>query len=223
MKIIKLQLLILLIPISINVCAQDIQRFLGTYYLEGICKDMLQGGNVFPDERDVIIKEGTESDLLINIGASAGFNDFKVFVSEDSLSIPLQWWDAFNGMQASFSGKGKIENDSLFLHYGAGGAFGVIECECKGKKTSSASVLYPSLTDENKVYYDATNQIIVIDDALQNRSSTFELIDVQGKVILRKTNAGNIINIANLPCGVYVYRLLQDSQGIDFGKIVKNN
>ena len=134
MKTIKLQLLILLIPINIILCAQDIQRFLGTYHLEGICKDMLQEGNVYPDKRDVIITEGIESDLLINIGASANDNDFQTFISEDSLFIPLQWWVNYDGTNASFKAKGKVENDSLFLSYGAGGTFGVFFCECKGKR-----------------------------------------------------------------------------------------
>lgn len=89
MKTIRLQLFILLISISINSYAQDIQHFLGTYHLKGICKNMLQED--FPEERKVIITEGVVSDLLINIGASAGFNDFKAFISDDSLSIPLQW------------------------------------------------------------------------------------------------------------------------------------
>ena len=134
MKIIKLQILMLLIPININLYAQDIQRFLGTYHLKGVCEDYTHAGFVFPDERNVIIKEGIESDLLINIGASANDNDFKTFLSEDSLFIPLQWWVNYDGTNASFKAKGKLENDSLFLSYGAGGTFGVFFCECKESK-----------------------------------------------------------------------------------------
>ena len=219
----KLQILILLIPISISLCAQNIQRFLGTYHLEGMCKNMLQEGDVFPDERDVIITEGIESDLLINIGASANA-DFKTFISGDSLYIPVQWWDNFDETQASFQGKGKIENDSLFLHYGVGGTFGVFECECKGKKTSSASVLYPLPNDETKIYFNVTNQLIVLNETLQHQFLTFELIDTQGKIVLKKTNVDNSsINVANIPNGVYFYRLLQNRQAIYFGKILKAN
>ena len=224
MKIIKLQLLTLLIPISINLFAQDIQRFLGTYHLEIECEDMLQEWNVFSGEHDVIITEGIESDLLINIGASAEFNDFQAFVSEDSLFIPLQWWDNFDETQASFQGKGKVENDSLFLYYGLGGSFGILECECKGKKRSSASVLYPLPDDEIKVYFDVINQVIVLDETLQHQFLTFELIDTQGKIVLKKTNVdSSFINIANIPNGVYFYRLLRNRQAICFGKILKTN
>ena len=224
MKTIKLRLLILLIPININLCAQDIQRFLGIYLVEGMCKSILQEDFVFPDERGVIITEGVESDLLINIGASAGFNDFKAFVSDDSLYIPLQWWETSHGTQAAFQGKGKIENDSLFLQYGAGGSFGLVECEVKGKKISSASILYPLPTNENKVYFDVLNKVIVLDESLQNQSLMFELIDMQGRIIARKTNVnGSFINVANLSNGVYLYRLLQNKRVVCFGKILNNN
>jgi len=216
--------LILLIPISINLCAQDIQHFLGTYHLKGVCKDMLQEENIFPDERDVIITKGIESDLLINIGASVGFNDFKAFISEDSLSVPIQWWDNFDETQAALQGKGKIENNSLFLYYKTWGTFGAFECECKGKKTSSTSVLYPLPANENKVYFDIKNQLIVLDETLQHQSLTFELIDTQGKIVFIKKNVdSSSINVANISNGVYIYRLLQKGQTICFGKILKTN
>ena len=202
--------------------AQDIQRFLGPYHLEGICETFIENNFVFTEERDVIITEGTESDLLINIGASAGNNEFKVFISEDSLFIPVQWWVNFNETQASFQGKGNIENDSLFLYYKATGSFGIIECNCKGKKTSQTSVLYPLPSNENKVYFDAANQLIVIDETLKGQSVTFELTDVQGKIVFRKTNVDNgFISIADLPSGVYLYRLLQGNQTTFSGKIIK--
>jgi hypothetical protein len=78
-----------------------------------------------------------------------------------------------------------------------------------------------TLPFDNKVYYDATNQVIVIDKTLQNQFSTLELYDMQGKVILRKTDAGNTISIANLPSGVYLYRLSQNNRAICSGKVVK--
>ena len=221
-RLLKIKLAAIFLLTGIILEAQDIQRFLGTYHLVGVCKDMLQEGSVFSDERDVVIAEGFESDLLINIGASARFNDFKAFILEDSLSIPIQWWDNFDETQASFQGKGNIENDSLFLYYKAGGTFGTFECECKGKKTSSVSILYPLPTDDNKVYFDAANQLIVIDETLKDQGATFELTDVQGKIVFRKTNVGDgFISIADLPSGVYLYRLLQGNQTTFSGKIIK--
>ena len=77
--------------------------------------------------------------------------------------------------------------------------------------------------DNNKVYYNAVNQFIVIDETLQNQSLTLELYDVQGKVILRKTDAGNGVSVANLPNGVYLYRVLENNQATYSGKILKNN
>jgi hypothetical protein len=37
--------------------------------------------------------------------------------------------------QGSFQGKGKIKNDSLFLHYVVNAGFDYFECDCKGKQT----------------------------------------------------------------------------------------
>ena len=103
MKKIKLQLLILLIPMSINLCAQDIQRFLGTYHLKKVCKNMLDG-SVFPDEGDVVITEGIESDLLINIGGSAGFNDFLKYLYRKTVCLYL-----FNGGITSMKHKPRFK------------------------------------------------------------------------------------------------------------------
>ena len=64
----------------------------------------------------------------------------------------------------------------------------------------------------------------MLDETLLHQSLTFELVDTQGKVILRKTQLSDTsINIANLLNGMYLYRLLQDNQVICSGKIVKNH
>jgi len=77
--------------------------------------------------------------------------------------------------------------------------------------------------DNNKVYYNTVNQVIVIDETLQNQSLTLELYNVQGKVVLRTADAGNTVSVANLPNGVYLYRLLENNRAIYSGKISKNN
>lgn len=77
-----------------------------------------------------------------------------------------------------------------------------------------------SSSDNNKVHFDAANQLIIIDEPLQNQF-TLELIDIQGKVILRKTE--NSISVANLLSGIYLYRLTRDGIIIDTGKILKSN
>jgi len=77
----------------------------------------------------------------------------------------------------------------------------------------------------NKIYFDEIRQVIVIDVIFQNQSLTFELVDMQGKVILKKTCIGNnnSISAANLPRGVYIYRLTKEKLVIYSGKILKNN
>ena len=128
----KIILLIILLAVGYS-CKSTSNIVLGTYYLEGECNDMLNEGKAYPDERMVTIKQGIKSQLQINIGE---YVDFEAFESNDSLFVPLQWWTNFDGSQSSFQGKGKVENDSLFLHYSVGGSFGVLECECTGKKVT---------------------------------------------------------------------------------------
>jgi hypothetical protein len=80
-----------------------------------------------------------------------------------------------------------------------------------------------SYSDKNKtyVYYDATRQIIIMDETLQNQSSTFELIDLLGNTILKKTSTGESISIANFPSGIYLCRILQNGRMIYISKILK--
>jgi hypothetical protein len=135
---IKSLLLILLVLTSICSCkkkdTEDNQRVLETYYLEEACVEHILG-YVLDGEREIVIKESDKYGLLVNI--NIGAPDFKAFLRGDSLFIPIQGWRTFDGSQATFRGEGEMKNDSLFLHYAAGGAFGIFECECKGGKTKN--------------------------------------------------------------------------------------
>ena len=93
--------------------------------------------------------------------------------------------------------------------------------EIEIKQTITSNVEFVSL-NKSTVYYDAIKQIIVI-ETLRNKPFTFELVNMQGKVILRKTNVCDTISVAKLPIGVYVYRLLENKQVICNGKILKDN
>jgi len=201
---------------------QDIQRFLGEYHLEGTCKVLAPWQDEVPVEKYVIIETGIESDLLIsNVGFAQ--SEFNIFILNDNLFIPLQWGGIVWEHPESFRGEGQLKNDTLFMHFGSGGELGILECECQGKKIGSTNVVSLSEPNKNKVYFDAIKQVIVIDETLQNQSLIFELIDLQGKVILKQTNIGNTsICIANLSDGVYLYRLFLNDQEIYVGKILKN-
>jgi hypothetical protein len=98
-----------------------------------------------------------------------------------------------------------------------------IELEIETIKKKLASNIESLSFRNNKVYYDEIRQVIVVDETLQNQFLTFELVNMQGKVILRKTGISNnnFISIANLSGGVYLYRLIQNSQVICIGKILK--
>lgn len=92
------------------------------------------------------------------------------------------------------------------------------------KKLSSSNIELSSF-DNNKVYYDAVKQVIVIGEMMQNQSLSFELVNTQGKVILRKTDIGNntTISVESMLNGVYLYRLLHSNQIVCFDKILKIN
>lgn len=109
----------------------SIQDFVGTYNLEGMCVD--HRGYTVSESRHVVITIGVESDLLVLI-SSISDTAFIARVSNDSLFIPTQYRDDGMDDRMAIRGEGRIKKDSLFLNYGAGGVFGIIMCEIKGKK-----------------------------------------------------------------------------------------
>ncbi|MDR1335406.1 MAG: T9SS type A sorting domain-containing protein [Tannerella sp.] len=124
---------------SINSFSDDIQHFTGIFHIKETCLD--EKGYAFSGEKDIHFTAGNESDLLFAMPTNS-IKNLNAFVDRDSIFIPLQWWDNYDDTQASFAGKGKIVNDSIFLHYGAGGAFGVVDCDCKGEKIKKQAEEY---------------------------------------------------------------------------------
>lgn len=208
--------------------SQDIQRFLGTYIIEGVCSDNISPQSYYPVQGEIILSEGQQQDNLFFQMTDVGGKH--TFVSGDNLFIPFQWhWYHPSGAMGSFAGTGKIENDSIFFDTVRGSYgydFSVMNfftCKCKGKKISSSDIVSvsPPKFDNDKVYYDVIKQVIVIDETLQNQSLTFELADLQGKVMLKQAYISNTsISVANLLSGIYLYRLTNDELVIS-GKILK--
>jgi hypothetical protein len=238
-SLLKIKLAIVLFLTGTVLCAQDVQRFFGTYSVESVCFPVNAPGFILPPMyHDIVITEGIDSDLLISFFpmrySCCKYNVKAFILDDDSLFIPFQSWICYcegqfeDSIQCSFEGKGKISNDSISLLFFYGSAntippqsdLGSFVCDCKNKSTTDAIEFQPE-SNQNKVYYNATNQHIIIEGNLQNQSLILKLYDMQGKVILRKINAGNSINIANLPSGVYLCRLLENSQVIYSGKILK--
>jgi len=208
--------LVMVLLSGVTLCAQDIQHFLGVY-------DMERKEGIYTTQCYVTIKKGTESDLLINASFFASNFYYNAFVSNDSLFIPLQRDTTILDERVGLQGKGKIEGDSLFLQFTYWFEF-PYSYDCRGKKISSVSIAPLLKSDQNKVYFDAINQTIVLDETLQYQTLTLELIDIQGKEILKKTDINDSpISVANLLNGVYLYRLLQNGQAIYSGKILKTN
>jgi len=74
----------------------------------------------------------------------------------------------------------------------------------------------------DKVSFDAANRKIVIDVSSQNHALSLELLDAQGKVLLKKTELSNksFINVSNLSNGIYLYRLTSEGMVIFADKLL---
>jgi len=228
MKAKLLFLSISLIIMAFSLSAQNVKNFLGEYGMQADC--VIE----FPDDRPpeeqppvfykINIEEDTETALGIQfLFAQQGINGHyvKATVSSDSeFDAPLQEFPAF--VPTFFEGEGNIKGDSIFMQYDITiSTYYVLRCDCKGKKNPLGGSI-PSLSSgKNRIYVDATRQVIVIDETLQNQSLIVELINLQGNIIWKKTNAGESISIANLPSGIYLCRILQDGKIIYSDKILK--
>ena len=204
----------------------DFQHILGTYVIvEKTCAD-----NRYPDGFSLRKDKGEGIELILSDGKdriSSRLDNYMIgvgFMMNDSLFFPPFYYPTVSGSMQVFTGRGKIKNDSIYFKYVYGSfgyeSFTLINCECKGEKIDITGITLPFKSDNNKVYYDATNQVIVIDETLQNQSFTFELIDMQGKMVCSKANSDHTIDVAKLPAGIYLYRLLQNNGTIYSGKIV---
>jgi hypothetical protein len=145
MKTTKLQLIVLLCFANIALFAQNAERFIGTFHIVGECTDLNHENNIFDENRDIIIilSAGNESGLLLEMQPFSSKSHLQVFIHNDSIFIPLQPFENFDGTQAFFSGEGKVINDSIFFHYHAGGTFGSFECNVKGKKMTTNAEFAP--------------------------------------------------------------------------------
>jgi len=200
MKTIKLQLLMLLIPISINLCAQDI--YIGKIFDQGAPQFLPD----FPPVPCTIFwLETTSGNYILSIDSH--------WICNNKLIVDGIEYDV--GDEVEITGTVRSSGVDIYSveHFS-------LEIETIKKLTSNIESVFFS---NNKVYYDATKQIIVINETLQNQSLTFELVNMQGQAVLRKTNIDNstFISVANLPSEVYLYRLLQNNQIIYSGKIIK--
>ena len=219
-NILKIKLLAIFILTEISSNAQYTQRFLGTYSITEMCNYGAPNPFLHLEKRIVVVEEGIDSDLLIHF--LYWHDSIKAFILNDSsFVIPEQRWmyysDAFGyEFEDYLYGTGKIRDDSICLSYGYGTfAFFdeyphlIFNAGCDNCREGSTNiVLLPA--KQNKVYYNAINQTIIIDEALQNQSLTLELYDMQGKMLLRKTEVSNSINVADLPQGVYVLKVIKN-------------
>jgi hypothetical protein len=149
---------------------QDVQGFLGTYSITAICKPANGAPDLYPQTRTVVIEEGVDSDLLIH---NSYWGTLRAFVSDDSLFVIPRQILAFNLQAEDFLlGNGVIKNDSICFSYTYGEVasvppyndMGIFHCKnCNEGSTNIASLS----TNQNKIYYDAINQIIIIDADLR--------------------------------------------------------
>jgi hypothetical protein len=206
---------------------RDIQDYLGIYEIQIDCTEPWWIG----ENATLSIVEETEIntpfDIRLFFAGQFGGSGFWASVLNDN-SISIENWDYYVSGHISEHTYGEIykQNDSIFIHlekyhYGTmSEIIKVTDCHCNGKKISSSVDIKPE-ERQPKVFYDVTKQAIVIDETLQNKSLIFELIDAQGRVILRKANIDSNIDLTNLANGVYLYRLWQNNKIISSDTIIK--
>lgn len=72
-----------------------------------------------------------------------------------------------------------------------------------------------------KVYPNPTSEFITIDFGIDYHNLNLELIDIQGKTIIKKKISNNEqINIEQLPTGLYFYKLINGTNIIQSNKII---
>ena len=199
---------------------QNIHPFLGTYTIEGKCTNNDASYIYSPKEVVIMGERGFSMPLYIEYRPMLP-TEFDVFVSEDSLSIPMQW----ESDKGSFSGKGKINGDSIFLNtiysnYGDDFSKTYIEtCNCKGKrKEVGISPIEPA---PNKVYYNAAtispnpnNGTFTINTSIDPQ----EVISVQvfsmlGQSIYKQEGLPNkIIQLPPSTSGVFYVEIITTTQ-----------
>ena len=209
--------------------SQSVQKFLGKYNIHAYCTldeddpiwENYSEQHTYEIEIQTNYEENSNIQFYFDKHGIYDFVKAKVLNDNDFDILAQQFIGEYEGLDTYLIGYGNIKDDSIFMNYRVGvpNVFGTLVCDCKGKKINSMGIVNPS---EFTTYYDATEQVIVIDETLQNQSLLFELVDMQGKVVIR-TGTGNTasINVANLPSGVYLYRLLQNSQVIYYSKFLK--
>lgn len=75
-----------------------------------------------------------------------------------------------------------------------------------------------TLRGTGKVYYDATQQSLVIEDNL--KIDKLEVFDAQGRCVMKANNPAGSVSVARLPRGLYLYRLTAPGTTLS-GKFVR--
>lgn len=219
-----------LLMMVFNLSAQEINGILGVYEVEVECKRIsIYGGESDEEpiafqltvEKDVddasqiqfVFPDGTHNIYWyqpVKATVSEGLN-FEI--AEQSLGGPM--------FSTTVSGAGNIKEDSIFIQYTSATSSTTLQCDGKGKKKVWGADVYSLKAKKYNVYVDAVNQVIVLDEALQAQPLTVEIIGLQGNIISQKTTMGESVSIANLPKGVYLFRIFQDGKVIYSDKILK--
>jgi hypothetical protein len=191
-------------------------------------------------EDQTLSAEGLLYDFNLNVNDTVFVNNFftnNMYSPDFPLYVDIVTQEDVNGVMRKKMGIAPYYEE--YWYEGIGSSFGVIYAALKSDgdiifkllscKDGDGTVLYQqsnnnvfvSNPNQNSIFYNAENHIITIKEPLLNQFSIFELVDMHGKIILRTNNVSNTINITNIPNGVYVYRLLENSRVIYSGKILK--
>ena len=212
--------------IALSLPAQTVQNFLGKYEIQADC--IVEGFDDYSEFHSYEIEIEEHHDVNSNIRFflhQHGMNDYvrAMVLNDNDFDILSQQFPGSEPSELRFNGEGNIQADSIFMQYSiaAENVFGVLVCDCKGRKLNSSGTASRSESGRNKIYFDITKQAVVIDETLQNPSSSVELLDLHGKTILKKPNVCKFIHIENFPSGIYLCRILQNGRIVYSDKILK--
>ena len=98
----------------------------------------------------------------------------------------------------------------------------------KGDETWGSPLVITSINqvlekEKNLIINNPVKEIILLNGEMIKHSCLFELVDLNGRVLLQKTVDTNngIVNVNHIQNGLYLYRLIKNNEVIYKGKVIK--
>ena len=216
--------------LSFNLIAQNTQNILGIYTLTEVCTSKLFPGYSDTLDYEIEITESSVDTFDIQFNLDAHFQDTirAVILNDSTFQISLQIFPNFDSTTISIWGEGFVQNDSIEIHYGSGGEFGLVECNCKGikkkgnglkdnKAMNSIHCLYPNPVKETlnidlKLFQDLKQDIYI------------SIYGLKGNLVLRKNTFHSVIlpiDVSELTPSSYILSINDGKTILYSGSFIK--